>query len=104
LGRGTLAQAVGQGDLDLACHQDGSLEGCFCRQTLSDEPNAAGENAENHYDCAEKDCDLLLAQAHCRDRITDPPEPAKLTTLCGHRRLAPMSLVLHSKSDGSGCL
>ena len=39
---------------------------------------AAGENTENNHDRAEKDCDLLLAQAHCRDRITDRPKPAKL--------------------------
>jgi hypothetical protein len=31
-----------------------------------------------NHDGAEKNRDLLLAQAHCCDRITDPPQPAKL--------------------------
>ena len=45
---------------------------CAISQTLR------AEDAENHHDGSTKDRDLLLAQAHCRDRITDPPKPAKL--------------------------
>jgi hypothetical protein len=54
------------------------LESCLSSQALGDKPNASGEDTENNHDGAEKDRDLLLAQAHCRDRITDPPKPAKL--------------------------
>src|SRR5262245_44701976 len=73
------------------------MESCLCRPPLRNTPNSSGKDTENHHDRAKKDHDLLQAQTHCGDRITDPPKPAKLKIYCESRCLAPKTLVLHIK-------
>jgi hypothetical protein len=64
LGCRALAQAIGQGDLDLARHKNGGLEGSFGGQPLRDKPDARGKNPKDNNHRSKKHRNLLLAQAH----------------------------------------
>jgi hypothetical protein len=64
LGRRALAQAVSQGDLHLARHENGGLEGGFGGQTLRDKPDTRGKNPKDNQNGSKKHRHLLLAQAH----------------------------------------